>query len=87
MTKIKCKNNPAYGRHKRIPDSDIQWLREKNKKYKYHVTLTHTPTGMSIEQAAEKCWNEAEESCMQTLKWRLTHWDEYIASRVRPLND
>ena len=85
MAKIKWQNNPEDWRHTKVPDSDMEWLRERNKKYKYHVTLTHKPTGMSIEQAAEKCWHEAEESCMQTLKWRLAHWDDYVQSRVRPI--
>ena len=70
-----------------IPDSDLEWERIKNKKYKYHVILTHKPTGMTIEQANERCWAQAEQCCMEALRWRLRHWDEYVASRTRPIND
>jgi len=82
----KWESNPDDWRNMKIPAGDCEWLKESDKKYKYHVTLTHKPTGMSIEQAGERSWYEATDSCMQTLKWRLANWDEYVASRVRPVN-
>jgi len=69
----------------KIPPKDIEWIKEKNKKYTYHMTLHHIPTGMHIEQASERAWSEAKESCLMTLQWRLDNWDEYVKSRVRPL--
>lgn len=83
----KWMDNPDDWRNFKIPDSDLEWVKEKDKKYKYHVTVTHKPTGMSLEQAGERSWYEATDSCMQTLKWRLANWDEYVASRVRPINE
>tara|TARA_R110002074_G_scaffold152836_2_gene307288 strand:+ start:213 stop:482 length:270 start_codon:yes stop_codon:yes gene_type:complete len=87
MTKIKWQDNPGDYRNIVVKDSDISWEKISDKKYKYHVILYHKPSGMAIEQAAERCWNEAEKSCMQTLKWRLGHWDDYVKSRVRPLEE
>ena len=46
----------------KIPPKDIEWIKEKNKKYTYHMTLHHIPTGMHIEQASERAWSEAKES-------------------------
>jgi hypothetical protein len=87
MAKVKWQDNPNDYRNMLVPEDDIEWVREKDKKYKYHVTLNHKPTGMAIEQAGERCWNEAKESCLHTLKWRLANWDEYVASRVRPIDN
>jgi|TARA_B110000438_G_scaffold298154_1_gene345825 hypothetical protein len=87
MTKIRWQNNPDDYRNQVVPEEDVEWIRERDKKYKYHVTLVHKPTGMAIEQAGERCWKEAEDSCMQTLKWRIAHWDDYVQSRVRPLEE
>jgi len=87
MAKVRWQDNPKDYRNIPVPEDDIEWVDERDKKYKYHVTLNHKPTGMAIEQAAERCWNEARESCLQTLKWRLANWDEYVASTVRPIND
>lgn len=85
MPKIRWQNNPKDYRNQKVPAKDVSWEKIKNKKYKYHVILHHKPSGMDIEQAGERCWKEAEESCMQTLKWRLANWDDYVQSRVRPL--
>ena len=86
MAKIKWQDNPQDYRKLTVPEQDIEWVKEKDKKYKYHMTLHHKPTGMAIEQAGERCWTEVKELCLQNLKWRLTHWDEYVASRVRPVD-
>jgi len=58
-------------------ENDFEWLRERDKKFKYHVTLTHKPTGNYIEQAGERCWQEAEHQCREIMKWRLRNWAEY----------
>lgn len=87
MPKIRWQDNPHDYRNITVEDKDISWEKIKNKKYKYHVVLHHKPSGMAIEQAGERCWREAEDSCMQTLRWRLAHWDEYLQSRVRPLEE
>jgi hypothetical protein len=68
-----------------IPKSQIQWIKEEHKRYRYHVTLVHIPSGMRIEQVSERSWAEAKESCLMILKWRLAHWHDYLQSRVRPL--
>jgi hypothetical protein len=83
----KWMDNPDDWRNFKIPEEDLEWVKEKDKKYKYHVTVTHKPTGMTLEQAGERSWFEATDSCMQTLRWRLANWDEYVASRVRPIDD
>ena len=79
------KKNPKDYRHIYISECDIEWVKEKNRPYKYHIKLIHKPTNMCIEQASERNWQEAKDSCLMTLKWRMANWDEYLKSRVRHL--
>jgi len=55
-----------------INDSDLVWKKESNKKFKYHMTVTHKPSGISIEQASERAWSECVLLCKNSLKWKLS---------------
>ena len=68
-----------------VNPSDVEWVREKNAPYRYHVKLFHKPTGMEIEQASEGSFEQAKIHCMKELMWRLKHWDSYSKSMVRSL--
>jgi hypothetical protein len=57
--------------HMNIPDKDVSWKKEMNKKFKYHLTVSHKPTGITIEQAGEKNWIDVKELCLNSLKWKL----------------
>ena len=41
-----------------IPEKDLEWKREAYKKFKYHATVTHKPSGITIEQASDRAWGE-----------------------------
>ena len=69
-----------------ILDSDIEWMLEEGKPYRYHATLIYKPLGMEIEQASEASFSEAKGSCLKELRWRLTHLEEYNKSKVRDEN-
>jgi len=68
-----------------IIDSDLEWTKERDAPYRYHVKLLHKPTGMEIEQASESAFSEAKTYCLRELHWRLRNWDEYKQSMVRSL--
>lgn len=54
-----------------IPEDDIEWLLEKNKKFPYHATVIHKPTGIRVEQAGERTWADPKAACLEELKFRL----------------
>ena len=68
-----------------IIDSDLEWTKERNAPYRYHVKLLHKPTGMTIEQASESAFCEAKTYCLKELQWRLKNWESYSQSMVRSL--
>ena len=55
-----------------IPEKDLEWKKEPNKKFKYHATVTHKPTGITIEQASDRAWGECFELCRNSLKRQLS---------------
>ena len=55
-----------------INNEDLQWGKELNKKFRYHMTLIHIPTGITIEQASERNWSECKTLCLNSLKWKLS---------------
>ena len=68
-----------------IKDSDLEWTKEKDAPYRYHIKLLHKPTGMEIEQASENTFSEAKTYCLKELQWRLRNWEAYSQSMVRSL--
>ena len=65
-----------------VGERDIEWVKEENIPYRYHVTLIHRPTQMEIKQASEESFSEAKGSCLKELHWRLSHWDDYQKSKM-----
>ena len=65
-----------------VVDADLSWEKARNRPYLYHVTLTHLPSGMAIEQASESSFADARGYCLGELNWRLRHWAEYQKSRM-----
>jgi hypothetical protein len=82
MTKFKLNESGIFPHKDMIEESDLEWIKEDNKYYRYHITLIHKPTEMRIEQASEASFSEAKGSCLKELHWRLAHWDEYQKSRI-----
>ncbi len=64
-------------------EKDIEWEKEINIPYRYHAHLHHKPTGEKIEQASETSFADAKVNCLKELSWRLAHWDEYQASKIK----
>tara|TARA_B100000686_G_C15970324_1_gene562375 strand:- start:19 stop:231 length:213 start_codon:yes stop_codon:yes gene_type:complete len=54
-----------------IPDDELDWVLEEDKKYKYHATLKHKPTGITIEQASERNMSRCKNLCLKYLKWKI----------------
>ena len=55
----------------KISEKDLEWKKEPKQKFKFHMTVTHKPTGISIEQASDRDWAECETLCKNSLKWKL----------------
>ena len=64
-------------------EGELSWEEKRYAPYRYHVLLTHQPTGMVIEQASETSASNTRTQCMAELHWRFRNWDDYQQSLVR----
>jgi hypothetical protein len=61
----------------------IEWTVERGKPYAYHVYLHYKPKNMTIEQVSDHSISSAKKYCLNELKWRLKHWNEYKKSTMK----
>jgi hypothetical protein len=65
---------------------EIEWQIERGKPYAYHVYCYYKPKDMTIMQVSDVSLSQAKNYCLQELKWRLKHWEDYIKSTMRDLD-